>query len=225
MYVYHMCECGHMNDKCVCQRSASGFSSCFQPCLRQYLFVICWVADVGVTGNFPVSAWHLSSGAMGLSCLWHPVFFLMSLLRIQIQVLVHVWPVLYLLSHLPSSHLFAFLYTRSKVLHLITLCAQRWCMMQEMLSKEVAIIVRKHSEMPTFSITFFTLKSHFLSWWVASIGKCACQKPDMLSWSPEQHKHKKNELTPQIFLKSLSLLCACGWHKCTNSNNIYIYIL
>lgn len=149
-------------------------------------------------------------------------FFLMSLLRIQIQVLVHVWPVLYLLSHLPSSHLFAFLYTRSKVLHLITLWAQRWCMMQEMLSKEVAIIVRKHSEMPTFSITFFTLKSHFLSWWVASIGKCACQKPDMLSWSPEQHKHKKNELTPQIFLKSLSLLCACGWHKCTNSNNIYI---
>lgn len=104
-------------------------------------------------------------------------------------------------SALPTepTHLFPFLYTRSRVLHLITLWAQRWCMMQETLSKEVAIIVRKHSEMPTFSITFFTLKSHFLSWWVASIGKCACQKPDMLSWSPEQHKHKKNELTPQIF--------------------------
>lgn len=60
---------------CVCQRSASGFSPSFQPCLWQYLFVICWVADGGVTLTFPVSACHLSSGAVGLSRLWHPAFF------------------------------------------------------------------------------------------------------------------------------------------------------
>lgn len=89
-------------------------------------------------------------------------FFKMSLLRVQTQVLVHVWPVLCPLSHLPSSHLFASLYSGSRVLHLITLWAQRWCMMQEMLSKEVAIIVRQHSEMLTFSIPFFHFKKSFL---------------------------------------------------------------